>query len=246
MEILIIAAIGLFILSRSGFNLGSVLPTGQAAPTGSVPPAVAVQSTGNTSAQNAFTAVQTANIALNAVPVVGPALSAVANALTSAFAAASKRRAQQATSENQAVANAFPGWDQSMLSIQTAYNNGTISLQQALGLVDLAWSNYWQEVTPQIQPGRNGCQGGAIPKAQADSQFPGMRQCSGSWGAACCVGYADLANGANSIKAALTNTENTGTPSVASIPAVYASKYGGANRAAYTLTFTRPSTAFGL
>lgn len=246
---------GIFLLLKSGafssFGIGGVatpLAGGQPAPPSTVPTAIAVQGTGQLSAsqQNAFSAIQASNTALAAIPVVGPALSAVASVITKSLIAASQRRAQEATSENTAVAAAVPGWDQGVLQIQNAYNSGQISATQASSLVDVLWTNYWNECGPKVQPGRNGCQSGQMSKSQADQQFPGMKQCSGSWGAACCVGYADLANGANSIKAALTQTENTGSPAVASIPAVYASKYGGTNRAAYTLTFTRPSTTFSL
>ena len=245
---LLLAIAGLFLLSKSGVslsNLTSSLSGGLAPSSG--PPPVAVQAAATTTANaGTFTAIKTANLALNAIPVVGPALSAVAQALTSAFQAASQQRAKQAVSENTAVAAAVPGWDQAMYQIQTNYNNGGLSAQQAIQLVDLAWTNYWAETAPKIQPGRNGCQGGTLTKAQADTQFPGTAQCSGSWGAACCVGYADLANGMNSIIAAIQQTDSTGEASVASIPAVYASKYGGTNRPAYTLTFTRPNPVFTL
>lgn len=246
---------GLLLLVKSGFlsslNIGGVptpLPSGQPAPPSTVPPALTVQGSGQLSAsqQNQFAAIQASNTALNAIPIVGPAVAAVANLITGSLKAASQKRAQEATSENSAVAAAVPGWDQGALQIQNAYNGGQISATQAATLIDQLWQNYWNECGPKVQPGRNGCQSGQMPKSQADQQFPGMKQCSGSWGAACCVGYADLANGANSIKAALTQTENTGSPAVASIPAVFASKYGGTNRAAYTLTFTRPSTTFSL
>lgn len=243
-----------FLLFKSGalslLGIGGTsmpLSTGQPAPIVTVPQAVTVQSS-NTQGINPqeLQAVQTANHALAAIPVVGPALSAVASALTNAFAAASKKRAQEATNENSAVAKAVPGWDQGVLQIQQAYNAGQISVAQAISLMQQLWSNYWAECGPQVQPGRNGCQGGTMPKSVADTQFPGMNQCSGSWGAACCVAYADLANGQNSIIAALNQTENTGSPAVAMIPAVLASKYGGTNRAQYTLTFIRPSSTFSL
>lgn len=214
-------------------------------PLGGPPQAVGVQAT-TTANAGTFTAIKTANLALNAIPVVGPALSAVAQALTSWLQAQSQKRAKEAIDENTAVAAAVPGWDQAMYQIQTNYNNGGLSAAQATALVDLAWTNYWQECGPKIQPGRNGCQGGTMSKQQADTQFPGLKQCSGSWGAACCVGYSDLANGAASVKAAIAQTDNNGAPAVANIPAVFGSKYGGANRPQYTLTFVRPSSAFTL
>jgi hypothetical protein len=253
-----IIAIGFLVLKSGILNTlglsGQVLSSGQPAPPTFIPPAYAAPATYQqnqgfseaSGAVSALTSLKAVTKLTNAIPIIGPALGTIFQTLISAFAAESAKRAKEAISENNAVANAFPGWDRSMLAIQQAYNNGGISRAQAFTLVDIAWQNYWNEVTPQIQPGRNGCAGGTMSKTQADQQFPGLLQCSGSWGAACCVGYADLANGAASIKAAITQTDNTGSPAVASIPAVYASKYGGANRASYTLTFIRPTAVFSL
>lgn len=252
---IIFGIVAVFLLLKSNllssFGVSTPLASGQPAPASFVPAPQTVAPTYNPSNVSQIGAdinsgVGIATTALKAVPIVGQALSAVVQTLTQIFAQASAKRAKQAVNENTAVAAAVPGWDQSMLQIQTNYNNGGLTKAQAFTLVDLAWANYWNECGPQIQPGRNGCQGGQMPKAQADQQFPGLAQCSGSWGAACCVGYADLANGANSIKAALTQTDNTGSPAVAIIPAVFASKYGGSNRAQYTLTFVRPSSVFSI
>lgn len=172
----------------------------------------------------------------SAIPIAGAAFSA----LISAFAAASAKRAKQATNENTAVTQAIPGWDASVTQIVNAYNTGQISAGQVEQALDAIMQNYFAETGPQIQPGRNGCQSGSISKEQADSQYPGMAQCSGSWGAACCVGYADLWNGVNNMLYAVNQADSSGKPSSAIIPAVFASKYGGANRPSYTVTFIRP------
>jgi hypothetical protein len=252
---LILAVIAYLLFAKSGVSISSILSSGSAGfginqnpPLNPPPPAQYVQGTGDISAaqQNQFAVVQANNAALNAVPIVGPALSAIASAVTSSLEAASRKRAKEATNENTAVAAAVPGWDQAVYQVAQLYNQGSLTAQAAIQMVDDAWNNYWFEVGPKIQPGRNGCQGGSMTKQQADTQFPGMKQCSGSWGAACCVGYADLANGAQSIKSAITQTEKDGSTVNAYIPAVYASKYGGTNRAAYTLPFTRSSGAFHL
>jgi hypothetical protein len=177
-----------------------------------------------------------------AVPIIG----GVIDSLISYFSAASQKRAQQARTENQAVANAVPGWDNALNQIVNAYNNGNITASQVSQAMRVIWQNYWNEVGPQVQPDRNACQSGTMPKSVADSQFPGMKQCSGPWGAGCCVAYADLANGEIAINAAVALTEKTGQPAPATIPAVFASKYGGSNRAAYTVIFRRPVSAFRL
>lgn len=232
-------AVAVYALYQSGgipgvaSSLPGIAPTVNTAPTGVIVPDNAV------GANNAgiFAAVQANNVALNAIPIAGPAIAAVANALTSSLQAASAKRAAQAKTENQAVAAAVPGWDAAVTQIVAAYNNGGLSAAQVTSLLASIMANYWSEVTPQIQPGRNGCNGGAtVPK------FPiAINYCSGSIGAACCVGFADLQTGVNNMNYAVGITDNTGKSTPAVIPQVFGSKYGGIARAAYTVTFTRPS-----
>ena len=242
MGYIVAAIIAFFFLSRQGgFSLGGSTYGGSALPP---PPATPVAPTVGNTLQNENQAATAAGNARNAIPIVGPALSQTFTAIKNALFQASAQRAKLAINENVAVGNAVPGWDAAMTQVQTGYNNGSLSASQAAQLVDLAWANYWSEVGNAIQPGRNGCQSGSLSKQQADKQFPGLKQCSGDWGAACCVGYAALANGAVNIKAAIALTENSGKSAPAYITSISASKYGGINRAAYTLTFTRPSSVF--
>src|ERR1700722_11839768 len=105
----------------------------------------------------------------NSIPVVGAAIGAV----VSMMMAASAQRAKQATSENQAVAAAVPYWDKNIAYIVSLYNSGQITNVGAASLIDSAWSAYWSEVTAQIQPGRNGCNGGAV------TQGPTQTFCGG-------------------------------------------------------------------
>jgi hypothetical protein len=236
----IIAVIGYFLYSRGGLaSVGLSVPssTGVVAP----PSGVVIQGSGTLDAaqQNEFAVVQASNTALNAIPVVGPAVAAVANVLTSSLKAASAARAKQATTENAAVALAVPGWDQAIAQIVAAYNNGGLSASQTVTLIGQAWQNYWSEVGPKIQPGRNGCQSGAV------TQPSGVSFCGGTtYGAACCVGYDDLKNSNNNMVYAVNQAANTGKPTPAVILAVFASKYGGINRPQYTVTFT-PFVATG-
>jgi hypothetical protein len=249
LTLIILLIVGYFLYSGGVFSslgfgplggMGGVAPPPSGIPSAPLP----VDPTSQIGEQYAQTGVSNA---LGLVPVVGPALSQAFNAIVGSLKKASDLRRKQAISENVAVANAIPGWDSAMYQINKGYNNGSLTAGQVSQLVDLIWNNYWQEVGPVIQPGRNGCQSGSMSKQEADQRFPGILQCSDkSWGAACCVGYADLANGAASVKAAVATTDNTGKPTPAYIPSVSASKYGGVNRAAYTLTFTRPSGMFGL
>jgi hypothetical protein len=131
----IIAVIGYFLYSRGGLaSVGLSVPssTGVVAP----PSGVVIQGSGTLDAaqQNEFAVVQASNTALNAIPVVGPAVAAVANVLTSSLKAASAARAKQATTENAAVALAVPGWDQAIAQIVAAYNNGGLSASQTVTL----------------------------------------------------------------------------------------------------------------
>lgn len=257
MGYLIAAIIGFFFLSRSG-GLGGLLGPSNSSQQGP-PPAIPVSpqpiyTTGFTM-QQAGSAIGGINTALGtassflkagsslakAIPIVG----GIVDSLVSYFSAASQKRAGEARNENQAVANAIPGWDAYINAVADYYNRGQLTAQQAIQMWENAMANYFAEVSPQIQPDRNGCNSGMISKQDADSQYPGMKQCSGSWGAACCVGYADLWNGVMSLEYAVGQTENTGKPSPAIIPAVLASKYGGVNRSAYTITLTRPTSVFG-
>jgi len=207
--------------------------------------------TGADPAKNAeWQGVQASNQALNFIPVVGPALSAVASAITSALKGASMKRAKEAVSENQAVVAGVQGWDAAVAAIAKGYNNGDLTGDNVLGMLaspqtqrvgltsgasGLLWSNYWSEVSPQIQPGRNGCKSGTV------AHDPKVSMCGGKvYGAACCVGYDNLDNSQLYLAQAVVMAEQTGK-GTGNVVQVFASKYGGVNRSAYTVTFTRPN-----
>jgi hypothetical protein len=254
---LIAAIAALFVLSKGGVaSIGNVFAGGAlGSSTGetNVPPqGVAVRGTANGN-QGTFQAIQTANLALNAIPVVGPALSAVATALTRTFAAASAKRAQQATDENTAVAQAVPGWDSAVTQTVNAYNNGSVSAGQVAQMLAAIMSNYWSEVSPKIQPGRNGCANGASCPSSANmmsstelATTASRTYCSGSIGAVCCVGCASLQLSIDNMLWAVKMADQTGKPSSATIQAVFPSKYGGFSRPLYTVTFQRSSSGFTL
>lgn len=171
-----------------------------------------------------------------AIPIIGIAAGVILDQLM----AASAKRRQQAQSENQAVGAAIPGWDQAITQIVNGYNGGSLSAAQAKNYIDVIWQNYWSEVGPVIQPGRNGCQSGQVQQPQ------GVSFCGGSYGAACCVGYDDLLNSGNNVKYALEQTDQNGKPMPASILPIFASKYGGVNRQGYTVTVARPAPTFAI
>jgi hypothetical protein len=156
-------------------------------------------------------------------------------------------RAKQAKNENAAVNLGVPGFDQGLRQIQQAYIAGKISaadVQQAVGVL---LQNFWQEVAPNIQPGRNGCNSGS--SCPPDTSAAGKQPCAGNIGAACCVGCYPLTEsitGQSGVLAALSgqSTSKNG-PTKAEIMAVGASKYGTSYRAPYTLDFTPPPAPAG-
>lgn len=106
--------------------------------------------------------------------------------ITSLFHA-SQERAQEAASENEAVAevlqqSVYP----SMAQIAAAYNAGDATQSQALSYIDEVKNLFWQQVTPKIQPGRNGCSSGTNCPSSNGTIPQGY--CSGNIGAACCLG----------------------------------------------------------
>jgi hypothetical protein len=243
MGYLVAAIAALFLFSRSG---GLTSLTGQSGqintpPRGYiVPPALntttsqefgVASSAAQTALSYAQGALQTAGSSLaGAIPIVGSAI----NTLIGFFAAQSAKRASEARDENSAVAQAVPGWDQAVTYIVNAYNAGQISSSGVGQALDAIWQQYWSEVGPVIQPGRNACQSGAV------TQQTGVSFCGGAYGAACCVGYDSLKNSNVNMKYAVQQADNSGKPTPASILPVFASKYGGINRPGYTVTFIRP------
>jgi len=187
-------------------------------------------------------------VGLNAIPVAGPAIGAAFKALSSVLLAASAARAKAATSENAAVAAGIPGWDSAVGQIASSFNSGAISYTQAQTLFAQTLANFWSEMQGKIQSGRNGCNYGANcppstnPSSDQSTAIVGAATyCSGSIGAACCVGCADLALSVANLQWAVGQAAKTGAQTNAFIQTVFASKYGGANRAAYNVVFTPAS-----
>lgn len=165
------------------------------------------------------------------------------NALTKVLAglfAAHALRAKQATNENSAMNLGVAGFDQDLSTVLTAYNSGAIDANGAIQAANQSLTNYWALVTPHIQPGRNGCSGGTGcgpvvggPPGHGGCTS-GQIACTGTIGAACCVGCNDIkASWANVIWA----MQNGG--GTVNICAVDASKYGGVARAGYSVNVSK-------
>lgn len=175
---------------------------------------------------------------------IGAVVAGVTSLLTS-LAAGHALRTKQATDENTAMNLGVKGYDQGLAQVNAAYVARQISASDAIKLVQQIMSYYWQEVTPHIQPGRNGCQGGA--------SCPPYKGCSGSIGAACCVGCYDLIGGSTpsnfppygsmyfGVLGTIAVLQNGGGPVY--YQAVIGSKYGGQARPAYVLNWVQGAVA---
>jgi hypothetical protein len=185
-----------------------------------------------------------ASTAALAIPIAGVVIAAVM-AIYSILMSASAARAKAAENENQAVANFVAAFDTHLSQVVTAFNNGSLgdtwenAATNGVTLLEVLWKNFWSEVTPQIQSGRNGCNSGAAINPSG-SNF----QCTGSWGASCCVGGGVIRPTIYHVENAMTiyakscgpgkiGQATVGTPVKAYAQPVYPSKYGGASRQGY-------------
>lgn len=154
-------------------------------------------------------------------------------------------RIKQAKDENSAVNLGVPGYDQGLSKLQQAYKAGQISAADVQQGITVILQNYWAEVAPHIQPGRNGCNNGS--SCPPDTSATGRQPCQGDIGAACCVGCYPLTESItnpNGVLAALAGQSTSkGGPFTADMMPVGASKYGTSYRAGYTLDFTPPATS---
>jgi len=192
--------------------------------------------------------------ALGPTSLSGTAVNAISGgvgALVGIFASlwsAHEQRLKAATQENTAVNAGVSGFDQAVQTINSAYNNDSATPAECVAALQQVMANYWAEVTPVIQSGRNGCAGGAAcpsptqpgPNAAAGGYYGvgsiGNTYCSGDEGAACCVGCVDLAP---SIQNCIKAIQNGGGN--AAIYAVGASSYGTVARPTYILNFKMAS-----
>jgi len=156
-------------------------------------------------------------------------------------------RIKQAKDENSAVNLGVPGYDQGLSKLQQAYKAGQISAADVQQGITVILQNYWQEVAPHIQPGRNGCNNGS--SCPPDTSASGKQPCQGDIGAACCVGCYPLTESITNpdgVLAALAGQSTSkGGPFTAQMMPVGASKYGTSYRAGYTLDFTPPAQPAG-
>lgn len=179
----------------------------------------------------------------SAIPIAGAAVAAV-GVIFGVMMQAHAKRLKQATDENSAVNLGVKGFDADVANIAAAVNSKQISAGQAITLLAQVKTNYWAETVPHIQPGRNGCNGGqSCPGGQVGKRsdagggggcVTGQCKCAGSIGAACCVGCNCINGGISNLIALYQSGKSGG----ANICHVFGSKYGGADRAGYTVNYT--------
>lgn len=181
--------------------------------------------------------------AVSAIPVVGPVVGQVLGAVLGPLLGASKARAAAATNENAAVASYIPAFDGQIAALFKALNSGQITASQASQGLQQIIAAYWANITPKIQAGRNGCASGTGqpsfkggPSGGGACGTPAYTGCTGmaTWGAACCIGSQLMASVAN--LQWLVAQPNGGSTTVC--PIIGNTKYGGASRAGYTVSYT--------
>ena len=164
------------------------------------------------------------------------------------------QRLKQAKDENHAMNLGVQGFDEGIRLINSQYNSHQIDPQTAIAALKQLMQQYWMEIFPHIQPGRNGCGITAQGTANCPSPIGALpaNYCSGNVGAGCCVGCGSLmaslyydgstipAQGAVNaawypIPGAIVALQRGGGQS--RVFKVYGSKYGGSERADYFLTW---------
>lgn len=176
--------------------------------------------------------------AAEAIPVVGQAASSIISALDAAHV----QRAKEAVSENTAVDNFIPGFDNAIAQIVAGYNNGSLTAAQAIQLLDQQWHYYWSEVSPVIQPGRNGCNSGAsIDYSPGHPPTESVTtSCGGSWGAACCIGVQVIGSSIGRLQQCIAAVDTGGGTAACGISPVVQGKYSNFSRPAYKVVITKP------
>ena len=251
-EVLIVIGVVLFLASGLSSQQGAIFPASSVAnqpPFGLQPNAsltAPVITTGTISGVSSGTSALAGGIAAGSLAGAITGGVAVVGAIGAALLQAHQQRVQQATNENTAVNNGVRGYDAGVRQVNAAFNSRQLDPATTINLLQQIMAYFWAEVVPVIQPGRNGCQGGA--------QCSGL-VCGGDVGAACCVGCGDLAGTPDPIPFAgevqgsvywgilgsIAVIQNGGGP--VWYPTVFGSKYGGTDRPGYWLTWAQASAA---
>jgi hypothetical protein len=174
---------------------------------------------------------------------IGAAVGAIAGAIAGIFGSHAARAAAAKT-EDAAVNEGVAAFDAALAQLNQQFKSGALAASDVQSVISQqVMPGYWGLMTPKIQVGRNGCSsGGACPPPPATGN-----PCTGSIGAACCVGCYDLdpsLNNPDGVFAALAGQSTaSGGRYVSNIAKVYGSSYGTTARAAYTIDWTPPASS---
>lgn len=156
--------------------------------------------TGVQAGENALKVLDALKSLSSAIPVIGSVISAIGGSLLAAHTA----RLQHARSENEACANLMPKWQADFVDVVQQYNNGQVSLSQALagvrkldqqiksylqshvGPAGTAWSG-----SPTGCPGQDVSHSACIDGGQ-DGSCSGPHTCGKQCTVGCCVYYSYL------------------------------------------------------
>lgn len=151
-------------------------------------------------------------------------------------------RAQGATNENLAVNELVKGYDEGMRTIFKMANSGQMTANDAINAVQSLMQQYWQALARfQNAPGSHGAPCANKPVGSPPSQVGDSTKCDKNCTAGCCVGCNPLNAGASNAIYVFQNgggraefPQKNGSP-----------KYGGEERAGYSLEYIPPKGPVG-
>ena len=196
-------------------------------------PPVGTGSAGLSNTVKAETAVEAGTAAsLNAVPIVGPALSAVAGIVLGAHVA----KLKDATDENEEVDNAIPAFDTDIAQLVSAVNKGTYTPGQALVAAKTMSSQLYTYFHSLVGKAGTAWNGSPLPCGAASQS---TAKCDSGCTVGCCIYNNCVAQPMNCLETFLASATPGATTSIP-VPEIYPGKYSTYTRPAYTLTLTIP------
>lgn len=174
-----------------------------------------------------------------------PLIISAVSKITAGLLAAHTARLKGATSENAALVQVIPAFDDDIKGIVNAYNTGQASAQQAIVALQAVDNGIKAYLKAQV----------GKPGTAWNDSVGIAGKCDKTCTAGCCVYFGDLGPPLSLVMVALGGQgTNWGSndPRISSgpsgvtvqIPQVFGSKFGGTNRAAYTLTvLNRPGSS---
>jgi hypothetical protein len=176
-----------------------------------------------------------------AIPLISQGVNAVSSLLLGQHTA----RLKNAQSENQAIPAVIQAFDADLTEIYQAYTGGHASASQCIAALRDVDANIYAYLSQLGKSGKPGI---------AWSDVNGMAgKCDKTCTASCCIYFGDLGPALSDSSVALGGQKIRGwgkgdprlSGTTVKVPAVFASKYGGTNRAGYTLNWIAPRKTIG-